>query len=78
MVDDATLTTGNVLDNGSLIFANYASQNPAFTISGSGSVTIQSVGLLTLSNSNSYSGGTLIRNKARSSLQPSMPLAPGR
>ena len=58
--DDATLTSSSILDNGSLIFNYFASQNPGFTIRGSGSVTAESVGLLILSNSNSYSGGTLI------------------
>ena len=63
-LSDAILNSSSVLDNSSLVFENYASQNPGFAISGTGSVSAQGSGLLILSQSNSYSGGTLISNNA--------------
>ncbi|AWI10240.1 autotransporter outer membrane beta-barrel domain-containing protein [Ereboglobus luteus] len=57
---NGNLHTDGVVNNGSLIFSRH---NPVFadTISGSGSVT-QTYTSLTLSGSNSYSGGTFIQS----------------
>ena len=55
---------GNITDNAALVFNR--SDNPTFsgTLSGSGSVIQAGVGILTLANSNSYSGGTTIAASA--------------
>ncbi len=51
---------GNIVDNGSLVFARSDSVNIINTISGTGMVWQAGAGTLTLSASNSYSGGTTV------------------
>ena len=51
---------GNITDNGSLVFNRVNAIAVTGTISGSGSLVQKGAGILTLSASNSYSGGTII------------------
>ena len=61
--------TGNVVDNGALVFNR--SDSIAFTgnITGTGSLTKNGTGTLTLSGANTYSGGTTIKGGGASTLQ---------
>ncbi len=52
--------TGNILDNSSVVFNRSDDITYADAISGSGSVTKQSVGTLTLSGANTYTGETTV------------------
>ena len=52
--------TSGVVDNASLVFNHSDSLSFAPLISGSGSLTQMGTGRLTLTNSNSYSGGTIL------------------
>jgi autotransporter-associated beta strand protein len=51
---------GNILDNAAVAFANPAAQTYSNVISGAGSLTKSAAGTLTLSGSNTYSGGTTV------------------
>jgi autotransporter-associated beta strand protein len=51
---------GDILDNGTLIFANPAAQSCSGVISGNGSLIKLGAGALTLSASNTYSGRTTV------------------
>ncbi|MGH7950301.1 MAG: autotransporter-associated beta strand repeat-containing protein [Limisphaerales bacterium] len=53
-----TLPAGDITNNSSLLFAPSASQIFSNTISGSGNLTINVSGILTLSGANTYSGDT--------------------
>ena len=53
---------GDVIANGNLVFANVAAQTYSGAISGAGSVTKFGPAALTLSGSNTYSGGTWLRD----------------
>ena len=52
---------GSVGDNGAMIYDLAGSQAASYRISGSGSLTLAG-GMLTLSGSNSYNGGTYVEN----------------
>jgi fibronectin-binding autotransporter adhesin len=56
---NGTLASG-VVDNGTLEFANPTAQAYGWAIAGSGCVTVDGGGPLTLSGANSYSGGTTV------------------
>ncbi len=58
--DSGTLGTGAVLDDGTLAFDRSDTFTVANTISGSGSLSEQGSGVLTLSGANTYTGGTQI------------------
>jgi fibronectin-binding autotransporter adhesin len=61
--DGAALTgsvVGNILDNGSLVFANPSALSYSGSIGGSGGVVLNGPGLLNLSGSNTYLGNTTI------------------
>ena len=60
VVYNGTSIGGNILDNSSLVFANYYPQTFTGNISGSGSLTVWGPDSLTLSGVNSYMGGTTI------------------
>ena len=64
---------GNIVNNAALIFANPQALNYAATISGSGGLTKQGGGVLTISNTQAYTGATSI---AAGTLQLGTPLAP--
>ncbi|MGA2258261.1 MAG: SUMF1/EgtB/PvdO family nonheme iron enzyme [Thermoguttaceae bacterium] len=51
---------GNITDNAALVFANLMPQTYSGSISGSGSLTKIAAGLLILSDTNSYTGGTYV------------------
>ena len=51
---------GNITNNGTLVFAGPANQTYAGVISGTGSMTKTNASTLTLTNANTYSGGTAI------------------
>ncbi len=53
-----------ITNNGSLIFSNSASQTLSGAISGSGTLTKAGPGTVTLSQANSYTGGTLVSQGA--------------
>ena len=52
--------TGNIADNGALLFDNAATTPYAGSITGSGGLTVTGSSTLTLSGTNSYGGGTTI------------------
>ena len=52
--------TGNIANNSALIFNNPAAESYSGNISGNGSLTMLGAGLLALSGSNTYTGGTLL------------------
>ena len=54
--------TGNILNNASLVFATPGALSYGGVISGSGGLTKIGAGTLTLANTNSYSGGTLLQS----------------
>ena len=54
------LGSGNLIDNGALIFNHPDTQTVASVISGSGSLAKQGAGTLVLSGNNSYAGGTTV------------------
>jgi fibronectin-binding autotransporter adhesin len=56
--------TGNITDNGALIFQQTDDRSVAGAISGSGSLTQQGAGTLTLAQDNSYTGPTTISSGA--------------
>ncbi|WP_178131204.1 autotransporter-associated beta strand repeat-containing protein, partial [Reyranella sp. CPCC 100927] len=56
--------TGNVVNNGVLVFANSDNDSFAGVISGSGSVQYDGSGLVKLTGDNTYTGGTIIRRGA--------------
>ena len=58
--DGSVTASSGVTDNGSLIYNLFGSQSAGYVISGSGSVSKSGAGTLTLTGSNSYSGGTTI------------------
>ena len=62
IVNSASIT-GNIVDNGKLIF-NQTANTPVYggTITGTGPLTKQGAGTLTLTAANSYEGGTTITN----------------
>jgi autotransporter-associated beta strand protein len=51
---------GNVVDNGELVFDRSDNLSYAGAISGTGKVTQQGAGVLTLSGANTYTGGTTL------------------
>ena len=51
---------GNITDNASLVFANPMPQTYSGVINGSGTITKQAAGTLTLNNTNTCNGGTTI------------------
>jgi fibronectin-binding autotransporter adhesin len=55
-----SLGTGAVTDNGTLVFNKPDNDTLANTVSGSGSIIQQSFSTLTITGSNSYTGGTII------------------
>ncbi|KLD64106.1 hypothetical protein Y882_08475 [Dyella japonica DSM 16301] len=55
---------GNVVDNGSLVFNHSNALTYAGVISGSGTMTKGGAGALTLTNANTYTGGTTIASGA--------------
>jgi len=57
---DATSLQGNIVDNAALVFVQGTNGTFAGSVSGSGSLTKLGIGTLTLSGTNSYSGGTVI------------------
>lgn len=57
---NGALGSGNVVNNGALIFQQIDNRTVAGQISGSGSLTQQGTTTLTLANNNSYSGPTVI------------------
>ena len=57
--------TGNIADNGLVNFANPLAQTFTGTISGTGSVLVSGSGVLTLTASHTYAGGTTIGAVAR-------------
>lgn len=57
---DASLASNSISDNGMLIFSPYGSQTYGGVISGSGGLTKAGLGVLTLTGSDSYSGGTTV------------------
>ncbi len=63
-IGDGLTTNGSLLgqvsNNSLLVFADYTAQTFGGTISGNGAVTKSGPGLLTLTNSNGYTGGTTI------------------
>ncbi|WP_315386043.1 autotransporter-associated beta strand repeat-containing protein [uncultured Stenotrophomonas sp.] len=60
LVGDTTSLQGNIVDNASLVFDQDGQGTFAGVISGTGEVTKQGDGVLTLAGSNSYSGGTTV------------------
>jgi|GEM_PF-1845201 len=67
---------GNILNNGSLVFANAAAETFAGAISGSGSVIKAGAGRLMLAPGSSYGGVTSVSGGTLQ-LQPAAPLATG-
>ena len=59
--NDATINSASVLTNGILEFQTTTNQTPLFTITGSGSVTMNGPGVVNLTGSNSYSGATNVQ-----------------
>jgi len=57
-----TLGTGNITNNGTVIFYRNNTYSAANVISGSGRVVHAGTGTLTLTATNTYSGGTLVDN----------------
>lgn len=57
---DSTSLQGNIADNAALVFAQPNDGTFTGVISGTGSVTKQGAGMLTLSGANTYAGGTTI------------------
>nr|WP_240980547.1 autotransporter-associated beta strand repeat-containing protein [Ramlibacter agri] len=55
-----SLGTGNVVDNGNLVYKRSDDITTANAISGSGTLTQSGSGTLTLASTNSYTGGTVI------------------
>ncbi len=51
---------GNIVNNSALVFNNPVAESYAGNISGNGGLTMLGAGLLALSGSNTYSGGTLL------------------
>ena len=51
---------GDIADNGTLVFANYAAQSYSGVISGSGGVVVAAADVLTLSGASTYSGETTV------------------
>jgi fibronectin-binding autotransporter adhesin len=62
------LGTGNIANNGTLIFNRGDAVTVADVISGAGTVTKQGAGVLTLSGGNSYTGATLVQAGTLSTL----------
>jgi autotransporter-associated beta strand protein len=60
LVGDTTSLQGNIVDNASLVFDQGDDGTFGGAISGTGAVTKEGEGALTLSGSNSYSGGTTV------------------
>ncbi len=58
--DGSINSTSGVTNNGALFYNILGSQSPTYAISGSGSVAMIGGGQVTLSASNSYSGGTTV------------------
>jgi fibronectin-binding autotransporter adhesin len=56
----SVVSTSGVTDNGALIFDLAGSQTAPYRISGSGSLSMIGDGMLTLSGSNTYNGGTFV------------------
>jgi len=57
---DTTSLQGNIIDNAALVFNQTANGTYAGTISGTGTLTKDDSGTLTLAGSNTYTGGTTI------------------
>ncbi|MEO7066879.1 MAG: autotransporter-associated beta strand repeat-containing protein, partial [Rhodanobacter sp.] len=57
---DSSSLQGSIIDNAALVFNQNSAGTFAGVISGSGSLTQNGNGVLTLSSANSYSGGTII------------------
>ncbi len=55
-------SVGGVLDKGALVYDLAGTQSAAYAISGSGSLTMDGPGMLTLSGTNTYTGATLIES----------------
>lgn len=60
LLGDATSLQGNIVDNARLVFDQSGSGTYAGSISGTGNVTKQGDGSLTLAGANSYRGGTTV------------------
>ena len=68
---------GNITDNAALVFANPLPQTYSGMISGSGSLTKSAAGLLVLSGTDTYTGGTIV-TAGKLMLTSSPPWRPGR
>ena len=60
--DGSINNTSGVTDNGALVYDILGSQSPAYVTSGSGSLAMIGGGQLTLSGTNTYTGGTTVNN----------------
>ncbi len=56
------ISTSGVVNNGALVFDLAGSQTASYRISGSGSLAMIGSGMLTLSGSNTYNGGTFVES----------------
>ncbi len=61
-LDGSINSTSGVADNAALVYDLAGSQNATYAISGSGSLAMIGGGQLTLSGSNTYTGGTMVNN----------------
>jgi autotransporter-associated beta strand protein len=57
---DGSISTANLVDNGAVIYNIFNSRSAGYVMSGSGSVTKSGVGILSLTGSNTYTGGTIV------------------
>ena len=67
--------TGNIVDNGALVFNRSTALTYAGVVSGSGSLTQAGTGTLTLTGANSYTGDTTINAGSTLSLGAAVPSA---
>ena len=58
--DGSIANTSGVSDNGALVYNLYGNQTAGYAVSGSGSLTKTGQGLLVLSGTNTYNGGTAV------------------
>ncbi len=59
---DGSLTTSSIANNGVLVYNIVGAQSGAYPITGTGTLTKQGAGTLSLSGASSYSGGTTVNN----------------